>query len=113
MVDHRLSDEHEELRATVERFAREVVTPVAAKHDADKTFPYEVVSQMADMGLFGIPSPEQSGGMGGDYFAVCLAIEELARADSSGSFIREAGVGLVSMPIYRGGSDEQRQEWLP
>src|SRR3954471_15161696 len=113
MVDHRLSDEHEELRATVERFAREVVAPVAAKHDADKTFPYEVVSQMADMGLFGLPYPEEYGGMGGDFFTVCLAIEELARADSSVAITLEAGVGLGSMPIFRYGTEEQRQRWLP
>ena len=68
---------------------------------------------MADMGLFGLPFPEEYGGMGGDFFAVCLAIEELARADSSVAITLEAGVGLGSMPIYRFGSEEQRQQWLP
>ena len=113
MIDHTLTDEQEQLRKTVEEFAREVVAPAAAGHDAAKTFPYEVVKQMADMGLFGLPFPEEYGGMGGDFFTVCLAIEELARADSSVAITLEAGVGLGSMPIFRYGTEEQRQRWLP
>jgi short-chain 2-methylacyl-CoA dehydrogenase len=113
MIDHRLDDEHEQLRKIVEQFAREVVAPAAAGHDAAKTFPYEVVSQMADMGLFGLPFPEEYGGMGGDFFALCLAIEELARADSSVAITLEAAVGLGAMPIFRYGTEAQRQEWLP
>jgi short-chain 2-methylacyl-CoA dehydrogenase len=113
MIDHRLTEEHEQLRKTVEEFSREVVAPAAAGHDAAKTFPYDVVKQMADMGLFGLPFPEEYGGMGGDFFAVCLAIEELARADSSVAITLEAGVGLGSMPIFRYGTEEQRQRWLP
>jgi short/branched chain acyl-CoA dehydrogenase len=109
----RLSAEHEALRKSVETFAREVVAPVAAQHDRDKTFPYEVVAAMGEMGLFGLPFPEKWGGMGGDYLALCLAIEELARVDSSVAITLEAGVGLGSMPIYRFGSDEQKQTWLP
>jgi short-chain 2-methylacyl-CoA dehydrogenase len=113
MPDTRLTDEQETLRKTVEEFAREVVAPAAAHHDEAKTFPYEVVAQMADMGLFGLPFPEQYGGQGADYFTLCLAIEELARADSSVAITLEAGVGLGAMPVYRFGTEAQREQWLP
>jgi butyryl-CoA dehydrogenase len=113
MPDTRLTDEQEALRATVEAFAREVVAPVAAHHDETKTFPYAVIDQMADLGLFGLPFPQEWGGQGGDYFLLCLAVEELARADSSVAITLEAGVGLGAMPIYRFGDDEQKKEWLP
>ncbi|PRY50111.1 alkylation response protein AidB-like acyl-CoA dehydrogenase [Geodermatophilus tzadiensis] len=113
MLDTRLTDEQIQLRKTVEEFAREVVAPVSYQHDRDRTFPYEVVRQMADMGLFGLPFPEEYGGMGGDYFTLCLAIEELARVDQSVAITLEAGCSLGAMPVYRFGSEEQRQEWLP
>ena len=77
-----LPDEYQQLAKTVRDFAQSVVAPVAAQHDAEHSFPYEVVSGMADMGLFGLPFPEEFGGMGGDYFALCLALEELAKVDS-------------------------------
>jgi butyryl-CoA dehydrogenase len=113
MPDTALTDEQEALRRTVADFAREVVAPVAARHDEDKTFPYEVVKGMAAMGLFGLPFPEQYGGMGGDVFSLCLAIEELAKVDSSVAITLEAGCSLGAMPIYRFGTEKQRQEWLP
>jgi butyryl-CoA dehydrogenase len=112
-VDHRLSDEHEALRASVAQFARDVVAPQAEHSDRTGEFPYSVIRQMGEMGLFGLPFPEQYGGMGGDFLALCLAIEELARADSSVAITLEAAVGLGSMPVYRFGTDEQRKEWLP
>ena len=90
-----------------------VVAPVAAKHDDEHSFPYEVVSGMADMGLFGLPFPEEYGGMGGDYFALCLALEELGKVDQSVAITLEAGVSLGAMPVYRFGNEEQKQEWLP
>jgi short/branched chain acyl-CoA dehydrogenase len=113
VLDTRLSEEQEQLRKTVAAFARDVVAPVAAQHDATKTFPYQVVAGMAEMGLFGLPFPERYGGMGGDYFALCLAIEELARVDQSVAITLEAGVSLGAMPVYRFGSEAQQQEWLP
>ncbi|ABD11615.1 butyryl-CoA dehydrogenase [Frankia casuarinae] len=113
MPDTRLSEEQEALRKAVEAFAREVVAPGAARHDEEKTFPYEVVAQMADMGLFGLPFPAEYGGQGADFFALCLAIEELARVDSAVAITLEAGVGLGAMPIYRFGTPAQREEWLP
>ncbi|MBD8507106.1 acyl-CoA dehydrogenase family protein [Hoyosella sp. G463] len=108
-----LPDEYEQLRRTVEEFAREVVAPVAAEHDENKTFPYEVVRGMAGMGLFGLPFPEEHGGMGGDYFALCVALEELGKVDQSVAMTLEAAVSLGAMPIYRFGTDEQKQAWLP
>ncbi len=113
MLDTRLSPEQEQLRKTVEAFAREVVAPVAAHHDATKTFPYDVVKQMGEMGLFGLPFPEEYGGMGGDYFALCLALEELGRVDQSVAITLEAGVSLGAMPVFRFGNEEQKQQWLP
>jgi short/branched chain acyl-CoA dehydrogenase len=113
VLDTRLTEEQQSLRKTVEAFAREVVAPVAAHHDATKTFPYDVVRGMADMGLFGLPFPEEYGGMGGDYFALCLALEELARVDQSVAITLEAGVSLGAMPVYRFGTEEQKQQWLP
>ncbi|PRY27157.1 acyl-CoA dehydrogenase family protein [Pseudosporangium ferrugineum] len=113
MVDFRLSDEQEALRDTVRDFAREQVAPVIAEHYEQKTFPYDLVRQMGKMGLFGLPFAEEHGGMGGDYFALCLALEELARVDSSVAITLEAGVSLGAMPIYRFGTPEQKARWLP
>ncbi|MFI7614640.1 acyl-CoA dehydrogenase family protein [Nonomuraea terrae] len=108
-----LNDEYAELRKTVEAFAREVVAPVIGDYYEREEFPYDIVRQMGAMGLFGLPFPEEYGGMGGDYFALCLALEELARVDSSVAITLEAGVSLGAMPIYRFGTEEQRRAWLP
>ncbi|MET4050377.1 acyl-CoA dehydrogenase [Rhodococcus sp. 1163] len=117
MTDHlatgNLPDEYQQLIESVADFATSVVAPVSAKHDAEHSFPYEVVAGMAEMGLFGLPFPEEYGGMGGDYFALCLALEELGKVDQSVAITLEAGVSLGAMPIYRFGNDEQKQEWLP
>ncbi|MDX5456762.1 acyl-CoA dehydrogenase family protein [Micromonospora tulbaghiae] len=112
-MDFRLSDEQEALRSSVREFAREVVAPTIAEHYEQHTFPYEIVRQMGKMGLFGLPFPEEHGGMGGDYFALCLALEELARVDSSVAITLEAAVSLGAMPIYRFGTEEQKAQWLP
>lgn len=112
-MDFRLTEEHEALRASVRDLAREVVAPVIAEHYERHSFPYDVIRQMGKMGLFGLPFPEEHGGMGGDYFALCLALEELARIDSSVAITLEAAVSLGAMPIYRFGTDEQRERWLP
>jgi short-chain 2-methylacyl-CoA dehydrogenase len=113
MIDFRLEEEHEALRKTVEEFAREEVAPVIGEFYEKAEFPYEIVAKMGRMGLFGLPFPEEYGGMGGDFLAVCVALEELARVDSSVAITLEAGVSLGAMPIYRFGTDEQKQEWLP
>jgi short-chain 2-methylacyl-CoA dehydrogenase len=108
-----LNQEQEALRQTVAEFAHEVIAPVIAEHYENHTFPYEIVRQMGKMGLFGLPFPEQYGGMGGDYFALGIAIEELARVDSSVAITLEAAVSLGAMPIYRFGTTEQKELWLP
>ena len=113
MLSYELDDEHAQLRETVERFARDVVAPVIGDLYERGEFPYEIVAQMGKMGLFGLPVAEEYGGMGGDYFALCLALEELARVDSSVAITVEAGVSLGVMPIYRYGTEEQKREWLP
>ena len=108
-----LTQEYTDLVHTVRDFAQSVVAPVSFKHDEEHSFPYEVVEQMGQMGLFGLPFPEEYGGMGGDYFALALALEELGKIDQSVAITLEAGVGLGAMPIYRFGTDEQKQTWLP
>ncbi|MDQ4490470.1 acyl-CoA dehydrogenase family protein [Sinomonas sp. ASV486] len=113
MVDFQLSEEHQDLSDTVRAFADEVVAPVSAKHDEEHSFPYEIVAQMGEMGLFGLPIPEEYGGMGGDYFALALALEQLGRVDQSVAITLEAGVSLGEMPIYRFGSDAQKEALLP
>jgi alkylation response protein AidB-like acyl-CoA dehydrogenase len=113
MLDFRLSDEYEALRKTVQEFARGEVAPVIGGYYQRGEFPYPLVAKMGAMGLFGLPFPEEYGGMGGDYFALCLALEELARVDSSVAITLEAGVSLGAMPIYRFGTPEQKRRWLP
>ena len=111
-VLNQLSSEHQTLAKTVRAFANEVVAPVAAHHDREHSFPYEVVQGMAEMGLFGLPFPQELGGMGGDYMSLCLAIEELARIDQSVAITLEAAVGVGSMPIFRVGTDAQKERFL-
>jgi short-chain 2-methylacyl-CoA dehydrogenase len=112
-MDFLLDEEHEALRESVREFARDAVAPVIAEHYERHSFPYEVVRQMGKMGLFGLPLPEEDGGMGGDYLALCLALEELARVDSSVAVTLEAAISLGAMPIHRYGTPEQRAQWLP
>jgi alkylation response protein AidB-like acyl-CoA dehydrogenase len=113
VIDLRLDEEYEALRKTVEDFAHSEVAPVIGGFYEREEFPYGIVAKMGDMGLFGLPIPEQFGGMGGDYFALCLALEELARVDSSVAITLEAGVSLGAMPIYRFGTQQQKERWLP
>jgi alkylation response protein AidB-like acyl-CoA dehydrogenase len=113
MISYRLSDEQEELRLTVAGFARDVVAPVIGGCYERGEFPYDIVARMGKLGLFGLPFPEEYDGMGGDYFALCLALHELARVDSSVAITLEAAVGLGAMPIYRFGDEQQRARWLP
>jgi alkylation response protein AidB-like acyl-CoA dehydrogenase len=113
MIDFRLDEEYEALRKTVEDFAHSEVAPVIGGFYEREEFPYEITAKMGQMGLFGLPISEDFGGMGGDYFVLCLALEELARVDSSVAITLEAGVSLGAMPIYRFGTQEQKEQWLP
>lgn len=108
-----LSEDHQTLAETVRDFANQVIAPVAAKHDREQTFPYEVIKKMGAMGIFGLPFPEEVGGMGGDFLSLCLAIEEIARVDQSVAVTLEAGVGLGSMLIFQTGNDEQKKKYVP
>jgi short/branched chain acyl-CoA dehydrogenase len=113
MVSYQLAPEQQELRDSVAHFARDVVAPVIGGYYERGEFPYDIVAKMGKLGLFGLPFAEEYGGMGGDYFALCLALEELARVDSSVAITLEAGVSLGAMPIYRFGTEDQRRRWLP
>ncbi|MGW2920097.1 acyl-CoA dehydrogenase family protein [Streptomyces angustmyceticus] len=112
-LDHRLPAELEELRRTVEAFAHDVVAPKIGEYYEQHAFPYEIVQEMGRMGLFGLPFTEEYGGMGGDYLALGIALEELARVDSSVAITLEAGVSLGAMPLYHFGTEEQKRAWLP
>ena len=113
MLDYRLDEETEALRKVVREFAMEVVAPQIGDFYERDEFPTAIVRQMGELGLFGLPFPEEYGGSGGDYFTLCVALEELARVDSSVAITLEAGVSLGAMPIYRFGTEEQKQQWLP
>lgn len=112
-IDHYLDEEQLALVDGVREFAQQVIAPVSAQHDREKTFPYEIIAQMGDMGLFGLPIPEEYGGQGGDYFTLCLALEEIAKVDQSVAITLEAGVSLGMMPLLKFGTEEQKQRWLP
>ncbi|WP_029145045.1 acyl-CoA dehydrogenase family protein [Microbacterium luticocti] len=108
-----VTDDERDLAGMVRDFADTVVAPVAYEADRTHTLPLDVVAQMGEMGLFGLPFPEEYGGQGGDYFALCLAIEALGRVDQSLAITLEAGVSLGAMPVFRFGNEEQKQQYLP
>src|SRR3954465_6121989 len=108
-----LSDEQRLLRETVREFARAEIRPVAEELDRTKSFPYEIVGKLGGLGLMGIPFPQEYGGGGADTLSYALAIEELARIDSSVGITVAAHTSLGTMPIYLWGTDEQKSEWLP
>src|SRR5437867_2188676 len=112
LMDFDLTPEQEEFRKAVREFAEEVVAPRAEEMDREAKLPLDIVKQMGEMGLFGLPFPEEYGGQGADFLTLCIAIEELARVDSSIAITLEAGVGLGANPIYRFGTKKQKQEWL-
>ena len=112
-MDLDLSSEHELFRDTVRAFAINRVAPVAEELDRESRFPYDLVAEMAELGLMGIPFPEELGGAGGDTLAYAIAVEELARIDSSVAITLAAHTSLGTMPIYLFGTDEQKQEWIP
>jgi short-chain 2-methylacyl-CoA dehydrogenase len=112
-MNFELSDTQRLLRDTVREFARAEVAPVAEELDRTKTFPYELVAKMGELGLMGIPFPEEYGGGGADTLSYALCVEELARVDSSVCITLAAHTSLGTMPIHLWGTDEQRSEWLP
>ena len=108
-----LTPEQLELRDKVRAFADTVVAPAAYQYDTERRLPMEIIAQMGEMGLFGLPFPKEYGGQGGDYVDLCIAIEALARVDQSIAVTLEAGVGLGIAPIMRYGTEEQKKRWLP
>jgi len=112
-VNFELTDEQQLIRDTVREFALTRVAPVAEELDREARFPYELVAEMAELGLMGIPIPEEYGGAGSDTVSYAIAVEELTRIDSSVAITVAAHTSLGTMPIYLYGSEEQKQEWLP
>jgi short-chain 2-methylacyl-CoA dehydrogenase len=112
-VNLELTDEQRLLQDTVRDFVRQEVAPLAAELDRTGTFPYDAVAKLGELGLMGIPFPEEYGGSGGDMLALVLAIEELARVDCALAITVAAHTSLGTMPIYLWGTDEQKDEWLP
>jgi alkylation response protein AidB-like acyl-CoA dehydrogenase len=112
-VNYDLGEERELLRRTVREFAETRVAPVAEELDREARFPYELVAELAELGLMGIPIPEEYGGAGADTLSYAIAVEELTRIDSSVAITVAAHTSLGTMPIYLFGSEEQKHEWLP
>jgi alkylation response protein AidB-like acyl-CoA dehydrogenase len=112
-VNFDLSEEHELLRDTVRRFALEKIAPVAEELDREKRFPYELVAELAELGLMGMTIPEEYGGAGADTVSYAIAVEELTRVDSSVAITVAAHHSLGTLPIYYFGSEEQKRAWLP
>ena len=108
-----LTEEQELVRSTVRDFAEQKVAPVAEELDREHRFPYELVAELAELGLMGMPIPEEYGGGGSDTLSYAIAIEELTRIDSSVAITVAAHTSLGTMPIFLFGSEEQKREWLP
>ena len=112
-MNFELTDEQQLIRDTVREFAVTRVAPVAGELDRESRFPYELVEEMAELGLMGIPIPEEYGGAGADTVSYALAVEELTRIDSSVAITMAAHTSLGTMPIFLFGTEEQKREWLP
>jgi short/branched chain acyl-CoA dehydrogenase len=112
-VNFDLSEEHELLRATVREFAEQRIAPAAEELDREHRFPYDLIAGLAELGLLGIPIPEEYGGSGADTLSYTIAVEELTRVDSSVAITVAAHTSLGTMPILLYGSEEQKRTWLP
>jgi short-chain 2-methylacyl-CoA dehydrogenase len=112
-MEFEFNDEQEQFRKVVRDFAEREIGPNAEEWDREHTFPTDTVLAMGELGLFGLPLPEEYGGSGADFSTFCIAVEELARVDSSMAITLEAAVGLGAGPIAMYGTDEQKNTWLP
>jgi butyryl-CoA dehydrogenase len=112
-MDFELTSEQQAIRDVCRDFAREVIAPAAEDLDRNHKFGYDIVRQMGDLGLFGLPFAEEAGGAGADFLSLCIAIEEISRADAGVGITLEAAVCLGSAPIYAFGTREQKERWLP
>jgi alkylation response protein AidB-like acyl-CoA dehydrogenase len=111
-MDFDLTTDQEDFRKVVRQFAEEVIAPRAEEFNRKEEFPTDIVREMGEMGLFGLPFPEEYGGQGSDFLTFCIAVEEVARVDSSMAITLEAGVGLGANPIFAAGTEEQKERWL-
>src|SRR5918992_4669742 len=112
-MDLDLSDEQRDVQRLVRDFADGEIRPVAEELDREKCFPYEIVEKLGGLGLMGMPYPQEYGGGGTDTLSYAIAVEELARVDSSVAITMAAHTSLGTMPIFLYGSEEQKREWLP
>ncbi len=112
-MDFNLNEEQQAIRDTCRDFAREVIMPAAEELDREHRFGYDIVRQMGELGLFGLPFSTEFGGAGGDFLSLCIAIEEVSRADAGMGITLEAAVCLGISPIYEFGTQEQKERWLP
>ena len=112
-MDFDLTTEQQLIQSTARDFARQEVAPVAEELDRTHSFPYDIVAKLGELGMMGIPFPEEYGGGGGDTLSYALVIEELARIDASVCITVAAHTSLGTMPIYLWGTDEQKRDWLP
>lgn len=111
-MNFELDEAHSLLRETVREFVRQRVAPGAAERDANRRFPLELVAEMAELGLWGLPFPEEYGGASGDSLSLAIALEELGRVDASLALTLAAHISLAAMPIYRFGTEEQKRTYL-
>jgi short/branched chain acyl-CoA dehydrogenase len=111
-LDFDLTQEQQDFRSAVREFAEDVIGPRAEEMDRQEELPLDIVKQMGELGLFGLPFPEEYGGQGADFLTFCLAVEEIARVDSSIAITLEAAVGLGANPIFRFGTEDQKRRWL-
>ncbi len=113
MVDFGLSEEHRALARAVREFTHDQVAPVIGDYYERGEFPYKLISELAELGVFGLTIPEEYGGSGGDFLAFTIVLEELAKVDSSIAVTLEVAVGLSAVPLYRFGTEQQKRQWLP
>jgi butyryl-CoA dehydrogenase len=111
-MNFKLSEEHEMIRKMVRDFAKNEVAPTAAERDEEERFDRVIFDQMAELGLTGIPWPEEYGGIGSDYLAYCIAVEELSRVCASTGVMLSAHTSLAGWPLFKFGSEEQKQKYL-
>lgn len=111
-MQFKLSEEHEMLKKMVRDFAEEVIAPSAAERDEEARFDRTHFEQMAELGLTGVPWPEEYGGAGMDYLAYCIVVEELSRVDASVGVTISAHTSLAGWPLYKFGTEEQKQKYL-
>src|SRR5699024_2547620 len=110
-MDFKLSEEHEMIRKMVRDFAQKEVAPTAAQRDEDETFDMDIFHKMAELGLTGIPWPEEYGGIGSDFLAYVIAVEELSRVCASTGVVLSAHTSLAGWPLYKYGNEEQKQKY--